>query len=86
MQVQISYTPIVIAATSTNRLPQAHGIGKFICTATGTLTISDDVGTILNAFTITAGQIYELGIDARGNEGFTVTTATGGAGTLLYWG
>lgn len=81
MAIQERYTPVVIAANSSVDI-NGSGIGSFFCTASGTLTIENKRGeTILNAFSVTAGEYYPLHFYLQGNGG-TVTTASSGAGVI----
>jgi hypothetical protein len=81
---QIRYTPVVIAAGGTWKSDQIHGLGAFIPTVTGTITITDGNGNVvLNACPVTAGTRLELTMYTQGNT--AVVALTSAAGTLLYY-
>lgn len=82
---QIRYSAVVIGVSGTWTSDQIHGIGAFLPTATGTITIKDGNGnTVLNAFPVTVGTRVELTLYTQGNTA-VVTLAGGAAGTLLYY-
>jgi hypothetical protein len=77
------YNPVVIAATSTNVLPEGSpvGLGSFYAITAGTITITRADGTVLlNAFPVAAGAIVPLFMYV--GAGATFTTAGGASGTL----
>lgn len=81
MAIQERYNPIVIAANTTVTIT-GNSVGHFVCTTSGTLTItSTQYGTLVNALTVTAGNIYPL-LFALGSDGGTATTAGGAVGCL----
>lgn len=85
MSAQIRYTPKVLAANSTTTIAEAHGLGRFLCTAPGNITLTDGNGVAqLSAFPVTAGMSLDLQMLLQGNI-WTITLAGGAAGTLLYW-
>lgn len=80
------YTPIVLPANTTVLIPESM-IGGFLCTTTGTLTISRNAcdgqlaGVIINALAVTAGVYYPMPF-YLGQNGGSATTAGGAVGTL----
>lgn len=86
MVVQERYKPIVVGANSTVDINN-NGVGGFLCTVTGTMTLVANAAdgkaatTLINAMTVTAGVYYPLPF-YLGSNGGTFTTAGGGAGVL----
>ncbi len=76
----LRYSPIVVGAGATVPIT-SNMVGKFICTTTGTITIVSNANdgkpttTLLTAFPVTAGAIYELNLYI-GKEGGTITSAS----------
>lgn len=85
MVVQERYHGMAMAANSTYSMPQgSSGIGGFICVTAGTLTITGATGTILlNAFPVSAGQVYGIPMYFGINGGTTIALAGGASGSLL---
>jgi hypothetical protein len=87
MVIQERYAPTVVAANTAVDIPGA-GVGGFICTASGTITLVAKAAagkpqtTLINALAVTAGLYYPLPI-YLGRNGGTFTTASSGAGLLL---
>lgn len=84
--VRERYSPVLVGVNET--LPiTSNAVGCFLCTVSGTLTITanGDSGkaayTLLSALTVTAGTYYKLPFYLSSNGG-TVTTAGGAAGIL----
>ncbi len=79
------FSPKVVAAGATVEF-DSSAVGNFICTTGGTITIvakqadGKPETTILNAFTVTAGQVYDLRLFVGKNGGRI--EATSAAGTL----
>jgi hypothetical protein len=74
------YTPVLIAAGGTASGGWA-GIGSFICKTTGTITVTDGNGaTVIDAFPVTQGNVYEFNIYLQGRKGTVALTTA--AGTL----
>lgn len=86
MVIQERYNPIPIPANTAVEV-SGNMIGIFVCTASGTLTVVANAydgkpqTTLLNAFAVTAGQIYRIPF-LLGSNGGTVTTAGGAIGLL----
>lgn len=84
--VRERYTPVVIAANTTNAITN-NAIGGFLCTVSGTVTLVANpqdgkaAVTILSAFAVTAGVYYPMPFYLSSNGGI-FTTAGGGAGVL----
>jgi len=80
------YNPLVVAADSTEVI-NGNAIGGFLCTASGTVTVTANAGdgkdayTVINALAVTAGVYYPMPFYLSKNGG-TVTTASSGAGVL----
>lgn len=80
------YTPLVVAANSTNTI-YGNSIGGFLCSVSGTVTLVANpqdgkaAVTILSAFPVTAGIYYPLPFYLSSNGG-TFTSAGGAAGVL----
>lgn len=68
-----------------NAAQQANGIGGFLCTAAGTLTVTDADGTVLlNALPVAAGGLFiRIPLSFRTNAGGVVQLGGGAAGTLF---
>ena len=81
MVIQEQYTPQPMAANS-SFVTGSQRIGGFICTTAGTLTVTTEAGTVINALPVTAGAYVPLPI-FLGTSGGTITLAGGAAGTLL---
>ena len=83
---QERYTPVAITANGTFPI-NGSGIGGFVCTASGYISIRNGGGNIvLDTFPVAAGQIYGLPMftgttGAAGNA--AVIVAGGARGTLL---
>lgn len=83
MQIKEHYSAHPMAADTTRTSPGVH-IAGFLCTATGTLTITDADATVLvNALPVTAGAFTRIPLLFRTSAGGTVTLAGGAAGTLF---
>lgn len=85
MHVQERYTPKPVAANSTVTI-SGSGVGGFLCTTSGTITLVRDDGqgattTLVNAMAVTAGVYYPLPF-YLGPTGGTFTTAGGAVGCL----
>lgn len=81
--VQESYKPFVISGTGTTTSP-SNGIGGFLCTASGTITIQTNdptPKTIIPTLAVTAGIYYPMPFQGS-HQGIIVTSAAGAAGTL----
>lgn len=80
------YTPLVIPANTTVLIPETMVAG-FLCTTTGTLSVSRNAvdsqpaGVIINALAVTAGVYYPMPF-YLGQNGGSITTSGGAAGTL----
>ena len=80
------FTPKTLTAGATLEFGSS-AIKNFIATASGTITIvakqadGKPETTILNAFPVTAGNVYELDMFV-GKNGGTVASAGGAAGVL----
>lgn len=77
------YNPIPLAANAVVTFPQGSptGIGIFLCTVSGTLTITRaDAVVLLNALPVTAGQCYFLNFYM--GQMATITLTGGAAGTI----
>lgn len=83
MVTQELYHGEAVGVNGTLRV-NGQGIGGFICTVSGTITITSNTGstTFVNAFPVTAGTIYGLAL-YFGVNGGNVTLAGGAAGTVL---
>ena len=81
MVIQEQYTPQPMAA-NTSFTTGSQRVGGFICTVSGSLTITTPSGTIVNALPVTAGAYFPLPV-FLGTSGATVTLSGGAAGTLL---
>lgn len=82
MQSKEHYAAKPMAADST--LPVGVAIAGFLCTASGTLTVTDESGNVLlNAFPVTAGTFTRIPMFLTTSAGGKVTLAGGAAGTLL---
>lgn len=70
--------PILLGASGSVEV-QATKVCRFICKTTGTLTITDANGdTAIDAFPVTAGEVYELEMYLQGRSGtISLTTAAG---------
>lgn len=81
MAFQERYHIVAMAANSSMTMT-GNGIGGFVCTVAGTVTITGASGTVLlNAFPVAAGQVY--GIPALTGVGAVIQLAGGAAGSLL---
>lgn len=81
MITQERYTPNVVGVNATLSI-QSQGVAGFICVTAGTVSIVNSKGvTIVNAFPVTAGNIYGFSL-FLGNEGGSFTTAGGASGTV----
>lgn len=87
--IQEKYRPQVMAANSTY-VSKSTGLGGFICTVSGSMTITSVAGPsgvtvpMLTAMPVTAGIYYPLVmLTPSNNNGATVTLSGGAAGTLL---
>jgi hypothetical protein len=82
-QVKEHYTGKPIAANGS--IKTGVSIAGFLCTVSGTLTVTDADGTVLvNALPCTAGQGFiRIPLLANTNAGMGVTLAGGCAGTLF---
>lgn len=78
MDIQELYTPVLMAANA-SQVIFGNGIGGFICTVTGTITVTDGGSTLVAATPVTAG-VY-LPMPLMLNAG-SVQLAGGAAGTL----
>jgi hypothetical protein len=84
---QYQYQPMT--ANQTLQIKKTSGLaGRFVCSTTGTLALYDNATgdttgpQILNATTVTAGQVLEIG--ALFTRGLTAVLAGGGIGTMMY--
>jgi len=85
MHVQERYSPVPVAANSTVVL-NGSGVGGFLCTTSGTVTLVRNNGngsttTLVSAAAVTAGQWLPLPFYI-GSVGGTFTTAGGAVGCL----
>lgn len=81
MNIVEKYSPMALAADSTTVVTGASSLHNFITTVSGTLSlIRADGAGILNAFPVTAGQVYFF--DLRLDGGFTIILAGGARGTI----
>lgn len=77
-----AYRPVPMTAGA-SYVVKGQRIAGFLCTTTGTLTVTDADGTVLvNAIAVTAGQFLELPLFFNTSMGGTVALTTA-AGTLL---
>lgn len=82
MIVKERYNPNIMAANATFNIA-GPSVGGFICTVSGSLSITDNVGkAILTAFPVSAGVFHPIPIFI-GNNGGVITLSGGAAGTLL---
>jgi hypothetical protein len=82
MIVKERYSPNIMAANATFKLA-GPSVGGFICTVSGTLSITDNnSNAILSSFPVTAGVFHPIPIFI-GNNGGVITLSGGAAGTLL---
>jgi hypothetical protein len=82
MFVRERFRPQAMAANSAYRI-RGPVVGGFLATVTGTLTLTDNDGTVLvNAVPVTAGGYVPLPFVFVSSEGATVQLAGGAAGTL----
>jgi hypothetical protein len=82
MQVRERFRPQPMAANSSFRI-RGPVVGGFLATATGTLTLTDNDGTVLvNGVAVTVGAYTPIPFVFTSSEGGTVTLAGGAAGTL----
>lgn len=82
MQIKEHYNAVPMAANSS--LKCGVSIAGFLCTATGTLTVTDADGTVLvNAVPVTAGLFTRIPLLSITNAGLTVSLASNAAGTLF---
>lgn len=82
---QLRYNPLPIGANSTVTITGSR-VGGFLCTTSGTLTITRNNGngtstTIVNALAVTAGEWVFIPF-YLGQWGGTATTAGGAVGVL----
>lgn len=82
-QVKEHYAAHPMAANSSRKCGVT--IAGFLCTVAGTITITDDDGTILlNALPITANGLFiRIPLLTNTSAGCTVSLAGGAAGTLF---
>lgn len=81
-QIKEHYCPKPLGANGSTKI--GTNLAGFICTVSGTLTVTDADGTVLvNALPVTAGDFTRLPILSNTNAGMTVTLAGNGEGTLL---
>ena len=82
MQIKEHYTPKAMAANSSVKV--GVSVAGFLCTVSGTLTITDDEGNVLvNALPVTAGTWTRIPLGMPTTAGGKVTLAGGAAGTLF---
>jgi hypothetical protein len=80
------FSPLICAANSTTEI-SGSGVGNFICTAGGNITLVANQAdgkpetTILSSFAVTTGQVLELKLFLGKNGGYITTDATA-AGVL----
>lgn len=80
--IQIAYKAVKMAAGASITLP-CNGVAAFLCTTTGTLTVTNGAGVaLLTGMAVTAGQRLDLTMYTDQGATIALTTA---AGTLLYW-
>jgi hypothetical protein len=71
-------------AANTSYRVQGSSVQEFLCTVSGTLTVTDADGTVhVDAIPVTAGVDLNLKFFFNTNMGGTVSLAGGAAGTLL---
>lgn len=76
------YSAKPIGANGTRKV--GVSIAGFLCTISGTLTVTDEDGTVLvNALPVTAGTWTRIPLLMSTNAGGSVTLAGGAAGTLF---
>jgi len=81
-QIKEHYTPKPMAANTS--LKVGVSIAGFLCTATGTLTVTDANGTVLvSAVPVTAGAFTRIPLFFQTGAGGTVSLAGNAAGTLF---
>lgn len=73
------FNPKLCPANTATVFAANNGIGGFLCTISGTLTLSDGSTTFVNAMAVTAGIWYPLPFTIQAG---TLTTAGGAAGVL----
>lgn len=82
MQVHERYTPHPMAVGATY-IVKGPKMGGFICTVSGSLTVTDSDGsTLVDTLPVTAGVMVPIPINFKSPQGGTVVL-TGAAGTLL---
>lgn len=84
MHIQEAYKPHVLAANASYTFaPGVQGMGGFLCTVSGTVSLTTASGTqILNAFAVSAGVYYPMPW-YLGINGNAVFTCAGGAAGVL---
>jgi hypothetical protein len=82
MQIKEHYNAKPMAANATAKC--GVSIAGFLCTVSGTLTVTDGDGTVLvNTLPVTAGTWTRIPLLANTSAGLSVTLAGGAAGTLF---
>lgn len=82
MRTQSNYRPQAMAAGTSVKIG-GYKISGFLCTVSGTLTVTDNDGTVhVNAVPVTAGLFTDIPLLFNTSEGGTVALTTA-AGTLF---
>lgn len=83
MQVHERYTPHAMGADASYDV-RGPKMGGFICTVSGTLSVTDvDGTTLVDAVPVTAGTMLPIPINFKSAQGGTVQLAGSAEGTLL---
>lgn len=87
MVIQERYHGVAMAANTTLNLT-GSGIGGFVCVTAGTLTVqvvnaAGATVTLINAFPVSAGQVYGIPLFTGTMGSASVVLAGGASGTLL---
>lgn len=75
------YTGVLMGANTSLALTEGRRVGGFLCKVTGTITITNNGATVVDAVPVTAGIYTPLPFEFP-RPGLVVTLAGGAAGTL----
>jgi hypothetical protein len=82
VQIKEHYDPKPIEVNGTKKVGPC--IAGFLCKATGTITVTDELGNVLvDAVPVTAGQYTKIPLWFPSAAGGSVTLASNAAGTLF---
>lgn len=84
MFVKEQYSPQPISANGTYVIPSGvRSLGGFLCTVTGSLTVTNNTGTVIvSSLPVTAGVYYPLPFFLGEGGSGSVVLSGGAAGTL----